>query len=225
MSFFGTVWLVLAKDLRVELRTKEILFSTVLFALLIVLLAAFAFDLNALPSRVAAGGVLWITIAFAGILALSRTFLREREFGVWRALLMTPVSRSALYVGKLLGVLVFLLIVELILVPLLELFFHAPMLRHAGALGLILVLGTFGYAAIGTFFAAMTIRTRLRDLLLGVILYPLISPILICAVKATGAVLVGDGLGGAAFYLKLLVFIDLVYFIGGLWLFGFVMEE
>jgi len=225
VSFFGAMWAIFAKDLRIEIRSREIVFTTFLFALIVVILAAFAFDLNALPGRKTASGVLWIAVAFAGILALSRTFMREREFRAWDSVLLTPVSRAAVYMGKMLGVLVFLFVVELILLPIIEMFFHAPFMVNFPQIVLILLLGTLGYAAVGTFFAAMTIRTRLRDLLLGVILYPLIAPILICAVKATGAVIMGDGLASAAFYLKLLVAIDVIYFVGGLWLFEYMMED
>ncbi len=225
MSFFRATWTIFLKDLRVEARSREIVLSTALFALLVVLLAAFSFNLNSLSAVDASAGVLWIAITFSGMLALGRTFVRERDFNVWNAMLMTPVSRAALYMGKLLGVLVFLLVVEIVLLPIIELFFHAPILAHLIYLVPILFLGTLGYSAVGTLFAAMTVRTRLKDLLLGVILYPLVAPILIAAVKATAAVIAGDGLAGAADYLKLLVVIDIIYIVGGLWLFGPLMED
>jgi heme exporter protein B len=225
MSFLSSAVAVLLKDLRAELRTREIVLSTVLFAVLVVLLSAFAFGLGTVPTDQASAGVLWIAVAFSGILALSRTFLREREFGVWTAILMTPAPRSALYLGKLLGVTAFLLLVEIALVPVIQLFFHAPLLSNLGPLALILVLGTLGYAAAGTLFAAMTIRTRLRDLLLGVILFPLVAPVLIASIKATVAVLGGGGLAAAWDWLRLVVVFDAIFLVGGLWLFGALMED
>jgi heme exporter protein B len=216
---------VLVKDLKIELRTLEVTLATALFALLTVVLAAFAFGLDRAPGKAAAPGVLWIAIAFGGILALNRTFLRERDLGVFTAVLLSPLPRSALFLGKTLGVLVFLLAVELVLIPIIELFFHAPLLANLPALAPILLLGTLGYAAAGTLFAAMTVRTRLKDLLLGVVLFPLVAPALIASIKAMDAVLAGDGLAGAADYLRLLGAFDLLFVVGGLWLFGALFED
>jgi len=225
MSFLSAAWVVLAKDLKAELRSREIVLTTVLFAVLVVLLAAFAFGLGKVPSADVCGGVLWIAVSFSGMLALNRTFLRERDFGVWTAMLMTPAPRSALYLGKVLGVTLFLLLAEIVLVPVIQLLFHAPLMTHIGPLLPILVLGTLGYAAAGCLFAAMTIRTRLRDLLLGVILFPLVTPTLIASIKATGAVVQGGGLAAAADWLPLIIVFDAVFLVGGLWLFGVLMED
>ncbi|MBW2277100.1 MAG: heme exporter protein CcmB [Deltaproteobacteria bacterium] len=225
MNFLSAAWLVLLKDLRAELRTREIVLTTVLFAVLVVLLAAFAFGLGTVPAGAAAGGVLWIAVAFAGILALGRTFLREREFGVWTAMLMSPAPRSALYLGKVLGVTLFLLLAEMVLVPVIDLLFHAPLLSNFWPLLPILVLGTIGYAATGCLFAAMTIRTRLRDLLLGVILFPLVSPVLIFSIKGTRAVLDGGGMAALAEWLPFIAIFDAIFLVGGLWLFGVLMED
>lgn len=216
---------VLLKDLKIELRTLEVILATALLALLTVVLAAFAFGAGAAAGEGAAPGVLWIAVAFGGILALNRTFLRERELGVFTAVLMSPLPRAALFLGKTLGVAVFLLVVEAILVPIVALLFHAPLLANLGALVPILLLGTLGYAAAGTLFAAMTVRTRLKDLLLGVVLFPLVSPALIASIKAMAAVLAGDGLAGAADYLRLLGAFDLLFLVGGMWLFGTLFED
>lgn len=225
MSFPRAVFAVFLKDLKVELRTREIIFSTALFALLTVLLAAFAFDLNKVPGEETAGGVMWISICFGGMLALGRVFSRERDFGVWTAVLMTPASRAALYLGKVLGVILFLFVVELVLVPVVELFFHAPLMSNLPSLLPVMLLGTIGYACAGTLFGAMTIRTSLRDLLLGVILFPLIAPVLIASVKATNVVVSGAGLAAASDYLGLVVMFDVVFLVGGLWLFDVLMED
>jgi heme exporter protein B len=225
LSFWGTALTVLAKDLKIEIRTKEIVLSTALFALLVVLLCAFAFGLNTVPRLEAATGVLWIAVAFSGVLALGRTFLREREQNVWNAVLMTPAPRAAVYLGKLLGVALFLIIVELVLMPFIQVFFRAPFLENLHLLAPVLLLATLGYAAIGTLFGAMTIRTRLRDILLGVILFPLIAPILIATQKASFEILDGQSLKAVLDYIELLVVIDVIYLIGGLWLFGPLMDD
>lgn len=225
MSVLRGAFAVLRKDLRIELRTLEIVAATGLLALLVVLLAAFAFDLDAGAGRAAAPGALWLAVAFGGILALSRTFLRERENGAFTAVLLTPLPRPALFLGKAAGVAVFLWAVELALVPLVELFFRAPLLERTPALLPFYALGTIGYAAAGTLFAAMTVRTRLKDLLLGVILFPLVAPALIAAIGGMGAVLAGATLAEASDYLALLAAFDLVFLAGGLWLFGALFED
>jgi heme exporter protein B len=225
MNVLGGALAILRKDLRIELRTGEVVIATGLFAVLVALLAAFAFGLDTAAGAAAAPGVLWIAVAFSGILALSRTFLRERENGVFTAVLMSPLPRAALYLGKTAGVVAFLLCVEVVLVPLVELFFHAPLLAHTAALLPFYALGTLGYAAAGTLFAAMAVRTRLKDLLLGVVLFPLVAPALIAAIKGMAAVLAGGGLAAAADYLRLVAVFDLLFLVGGLWLFGALFED
>lgn len=225
MSFFGVALTVFLKDLRLEARTGGVVLSTALFALLVVVLAAFAFGLNTLPGADASAGVFWIAVAFAGVLALGRAFAVEREFDVWTALLLTPAPRAALYLGKVLSVIAFLLVVEAVILPVIQLFFHASLLGRLGQLAPILLLANLGFAAAGTLFGALSIRTRLRDLLLGVILFPLVAPVLIAAVKATSVVVAGQGLGGATDYLGLLAIFDVLFLVGGLWLFGPLMED
>jgi heme exporter protein B len=140
-------------------------------------------------------------------------------------LMMAPASKASIYLGKMLGTVFFLLLVELFLMPIVELFFHAPILERFGSLIPILLLATIGYAAIGTLFSSMMVRTRLRDLLLGIILYPLLAPILIFAVEATKAILLGDSLFEVFGFITPLITIDVLYLVGGLWLFGPLMED
>ncbi len=225
MGFARAVWLVLAKDLRVELRSKEIVISTALFAVLVVVLAGFALGTAGRPRAEVAPGVLWLAVAFAGVLALSRTFSRERELGVWTALLLAPAPRAALFLGKALGVIVFLLAVEIVVIPVVDLMFNAPLLSNLHRLAPVLLLGTAGYAVTGTLFASMAVRTRLRDLLLGVILFPLVSPVLIAAVKASAAIVAGEGMESWADLTGLLVVFDVLFVVLGLWLFGPLMED
>jgi len=225
MSFFGVAFAVFLKDLRLESRTGGVVLSTVLFALLVVLLAAFAFGLDTLPGADASAGVFWIAVAFAGVLALGRAFAVERELDVWTALLLTPAPRAALFAGKVLSVLAFLLVVEAVLLPVVQLFFRSAILEHLASLLPVLLLANLGFAAAGTLFAALSIRTRMRDLLLGVILFPLIAPVLLAAVEATTVILAGQGLGGATDYLGLLAIFDVLFLVGGLWLFGPLMED
>src|SRR5262245_4907795 len=160
--FARIVWLVLRKDFTVEVRSLEIAYTTIFFAISCVLVFAFALVQEGRAPEGGAAGILWIAIAFAGTLALGRTFERERQSETLRALLLAPAARPAVYLGKLLGIVALLLAAEILLVPLVTLLFQAPLLEHPAWLALILVAGTIGFAAAGTLFAAMLLRVRRR---------------------------------------------------------------
>src|SRR5437763_3448531 len=155
--FAQSVWVVTQKDLLVEARTREILYTTIFFAVACVLVFAFGFVKEGRPVSDAAAGILWIAIAFSGTLALGRAFERERQGETLRALLIAPIDRSALYVGKLLGILILLAAVEVMVVPLVALMFQAALFAHALLMVGLLVAGTVGFAAVGTLFAAMLV--------------------------------------------------------------------
>src|SRR5574340_1890 len=165
-DFFRTAWLILVKDLTVEFRSREILYTTLFFAASCVLVFAFSFVREGRAPEDASAGILWIAIAFAGTLALGRTFERERQSETLRALMLAPADRPAIYAGKLAGMLVLMTTVELVLVPVVGLLFQAPVTTNAFALAVLVVAGTVGYAAVGTLFAAMLVRARSRDVLL-----------------------------------------------------------
>jgi heme exporter protein B len=226
VSFLRVAWLVMRKDLTVEVRSREVLYTTAFFAVSCVLVFAFALVKEGQPLEDAAAGILWIAIAFAGTLALGRTFERERHAETLRALMLAPVGRSAIYVGKLLGIVVLMAVVEAVLVPLVSLLFH---LRLAAApllmLGL-LVAGTVGFAAVGTLFAAMLVRSRSRDVLLPVLLYPITIPVIIAGVRGTVALIDSSAdLALAEMWLSILVFFDIVFVTLSLWTFEPLMTE
>ena len=174
----------------------------------------------------AAAGILWIAIAFAGTLALGRTFERERYTDTLRALLLAPASRAAIYVGKLAGVVAVLLLVEVLLVPLVALLFDVTLLESPGLLLALLLTGTVGFAAVGTLFAAMLVRTRSRDVLLPVLLYPVTIPVIIAGVRGTAALVqpVADG-PMATFWIMLLAAFDAVFITVALWTFEPLMTD
>src|SRR5919204_1651904 len=157
--FFSVALLVLRKDFTIEVKSREILYTTLLFALSCVLVFSIAFVKQGEPLQDAAAGILWIAVEFAGTLALGRTFERERYSETLRALLLAPAPRAAIYVGKMLGILVLLAVVELLLVPLVSLLFSAPLFVRPLLLAGLLLTGTIGFAAVGTLFAAMLVRS------------------------------------------------------------------
>ena len=224
-GFVTAVSVIVRKDLLVEARTREILFTTLFFAVACVMVFAFGFVREGRAVTDAAAGILWIAIAFSGTLALGRAFERERHGETLRALLIAPIDRPALYVGKLVGILILMAAVEAIVVPMVALMFQAPLFDHAGLMIALLVAGTIGFAAVGTLFAAMLMRTRSRDVMLPVLLYPITIPVIIAGVRGTAALLEADGLPMARAWLAMLVAFDVMFVTLALWTFEPVMTE
>jgi heme exporter protein B len=225
--FIRAVWLILRKDLTVEVRSGEIAYTTLFFAVSCILIFAFALVRDGRAPEDGAAGLLWIAIAFAGTLALGRAFERERQAETLRALLMAPAARPAVYLGKLLGIVALLAGVEAVLVPLVALLFEArAMLAHPVWLAGILAAGTLGFASVGTLFAAMLIRARTRDVLLPVLLYPVIVPVMIAGVRGTAALLQPEvDIAVLTFWLALLGTFDVVFVTLALWTFEAVMTD
>jgi heme exporter protein CcmB len=226
MSFLRVVWLVMRKDLLVELRSREILYTTAFFAVSCVLVFAFGFVREGQPLEDVGAGILWIAVAFSGTLALGRAFERERQSETLRALLLAPIDRPALYVAKLLGVMALMGAVQVVIVPLVALLFQAPLFRHFPTLLALLAAGTVGFTAVGTMFAAMLARARSRDVLLPVLLYPITVPVIIAGVRGTSALLqVDPDPAVARAWLSLLVSFDVVFITLALWTFEPVMTD
>ncbi len=218
--------LVFWKDLVVEARAREVLAPMVFFGALVVLVASFALVGDGTPPPDVAGGILWIAVAFAGSLGISRAFEREREGETFRALLLGPAPRSAVYMGKLASVLCFMVVVEAVVVPMVALFFGAAIGAHPIRLAALMLLGTLGYAAAGALFGAALIRTRGRDVLLGVLLYPITIPVLIAGSKGTAALLESPAaLPTADTWIKFLVALDTIFLVVALWAFEPLCEE
>jgi heme exporter protein B len=223
MSYLRKVLAIVWKDVRAELRTKDILSSMLVFAGLSVLIFQFAFDLRVDNVRLVLPGVLWIAITFAGVLGLNRSFILEQDRGSLEGLLLAPVDRSAIYFGKLLGNLLFIFIVELLLLPLMTVLFNVWLLSPA--LLLVLALGTLGYAAVGTLFAALSINTRAREVMLPILLFPVMVPVFVAGVQAVSELLDGETLAGITRWVQLLVAYDAIFIAAAMLLFDYVVEE
>ncbi|MBM3778092.1 MAG: cytochrome C biogenesis protein [Acidimicrobiia bacterium] len=226
MSFLRVSWLVFRKDLTVEVRSFEILATSIFFAVSAVLFFAVAFVQEGRALDGAAPGILWIAVAFAGTLALGRTFERERQAETLQALLLAPADRPAIYVGKLLGIVTLLVTTEVVLLPLIAYLFQAPLFARAGWLAAVLLAGTVGYCAVGTLFAAMLVRVRSRDVLLPVLLYPITIPVIIAGVRATSVLLEPElDVAMIRFWLSLMAAYDVVFITLALWSFEPLMTE
>jgi heme exporter protein B len=225
LGLFGGARLIAMKDLRIEVRTREIVTTAGFFAALVAILTSVAFYSGPDTTRRVAPGAIWLSLAFSSILALGRTWQRERDDGALLALLVSPLPRGSVFLGKSIGVFVFVSLVLLIVVPLVALLFHVELGEVGPLLALVLGLGTVGVAATGTLFGVMTVRTRARDLVFATVLFPLLSPALVCGVAATREIFAGAALDELTDYLLLLVVFDLVALAMGLLLFGALVED
>jgi len=224
-GFVAQVLLVLRKDLAIEARTGEVVVSSGFFAVLCVVLVSLALFGGPTTGRLVAAGAIWISVAFATVLALGRSWQREREESALDGLLVAPIDKSALFVGKALSVLGFLFAIEVVVIPLAALFFAIDLVRMGPGIVAIALVATPGVAATGTLFGSMTVRTQARDLLLAVVLFPLLAPTLLTAVVATRELFGGLPLGELGDYFLLMGVFDLVFGAGGVALFGTLIER
>jgi heme exporter protein CcmB len=227
--FVRTALLVLRKDITVELKSREVLSMAILFAVSCVMVFSIAFVREGAPLAGAASGILWVAIAFSGTLALGRTFERERYGDTLRALLLAPAPRAAIYVGKLLGLVALMLATEVLLVPMIAFLFQAALFTRPLLLAALLVLGTIGFASVGTLFAAMLVRTRARDVMLPILLYPITIPVMIAGVLGTAALTPTPDApvneAAATMWVGVLVAVDVVFLTLALWTFEPLMTE
>jgi heme exporter protein B len=223
MSFWHAVAAIVAKDVTAELRTRETLSAMLVFALLVLVVFSFAFELRVDNVLQIAPGVLWVAFSFAGVLGLNRSFITERDNGCIEGLMLTPVDRGALYLGKLLGNTLFMLVSEALILPLFAVLFDVPILNPA--LWLIVVLGTVGFASVGTLFAAMAVSTRAREVMLPILLFPVLVPVIIAATKSMGLILDGSSWAGIQPWLRLLLAFDVIFSVLAFLGFEYVFEE
>jgi heme exporter protein B len=214
---------IVHKDIIAELRTKEMFSSMFVFALLVIVIFNFAFELRVANVKQVAPGVLWVTFTFAGMLGLNRSFILEKDKGCLEGLLLAPVDRSAIYFGKMLGNLIFMSVVEAIVLPIFWVLFNPPL--FSPALILILFLGTLGFAGVGTLFSAIAVHTRAREVMLPILLFPIVVPLMIAAVKITGGLLDGQPLSEMRNWLNLLVGFDIIFLTVSYMTFDYVVEE
>ena len=208
----------------VERRSKETLNALLFFALALLFVFQFALDADRERLTAVLPGLLWLAFILSGMLGLGRVFLVERENDCWEGLLLAPGDKSAIYLGKLAGSLTLMIAVEAIVLALFAIFFNLDLGPVLPGLAIVIGLGTVGFAAIGTLFAAMTAQARARELLFPVLLLPVLVPVLLGTVKATEAVLLREPLVDVAHWLKLRAAADVIYLVAGLLTFDFILE-
>jgi len=195
------------------------------FALLIIVIFNFAFDFSAEIIPFAAPAILWVSFTFAGVLGLSRSFALEKEGNSILGLLLTPTDRSLIFAGKMIGNILFVFIVEAIILPIFVLFFNYNLFGNAVPLLLVILLGTIGFVSVGTLFSAMALNTKLREVLLPILLFPIIIPVIFSSVKLSSAILNGNPLSEVGFPLKILISFDIIFLVVCSIVFEYVVEE
>ncbi len=220
----AVAWAIARKDALSELRGRQAAGSTLFFAGLVLLLFGFALGPDSRRLAEAAPGLLWLAIVFGGLLTVARLHQLEAEDGALDELARYPVERRAIYLGKALAGLAAMLVLGGLLLPLVAVLYGLDLAAWP-ALGLVLLLGAAGFAAVGTFYAGVTVRLRAREVMLPLLMLPVIAPLLLAAVKATGAALGGDPLGELGAWLQLLAGFDVIMLIAGAASYGYLLEE
>ncbi len=222
-SWSATILAVLWKDLLLESRTREIVTPILVFSLLVIVIFSFVLDPNPRLVASVAPGVLWVAFTFAGILGLNRSFALEKERGGMEGLLLSPVGRDLLYFGKMLGAFLFMLLVEIVMLPAFSVMFNLPLVLPG--LWLVVVLATLGFATVGTAFSAMAVNTRAREIMLPVLFFPVAAPVIIAAAEATRAILAGDSFADYSRWIQLIAAFDIIFAVVSAATFEFIVNE
>ena len=224
-SLWGTAFAVAAKDLKIEWRTKTAFASSIVFAILVLAVFYFSRDSTVVTELDIAPAALWVTFTFAAMLGLNRAFLLEQENRALDGILLTPVPRTGIFIGKVLGNLAFVAVIELVSLPLFSLFFNVQILGSLPALLGVTAMATLAFVTVGTLLSAMVVRTRFAELMLPILLLPFLVPPIIGAVQITAGILAGRPLGEYAGWLKLLGSFDIAFVAVCLLLFEATVEE
>lgn len=223
-SFFKAMMAIARKDLAAEFRSRELLSAMLVFSMLVILIFNFALELDVKVRQSVTAGVLWTTFAFAGTLGLNRSMAVEKDRGCMDGLLLAPVDRAAIFFGKAISNLVFMLVVEAIVIPLYAMLYNETRIFQPEFLG-VLLLGSIGYIAVGTLLSTMSVQTRTRDVLLPILLFPVAVPVLLAAVKASGGIVEGLPFEDILAPLNLLIVYDVVFIAASFMIFDYVVEE
>ncbi len=222
-AYLRPIGAVLWKDLLLEARTKEVVTPVLVFAFLVTVVFNFVFEPSATTVAIVAPGVLWIAFTFAGTLGLNRAFALEKERGGIEGLMLCPVGREQLYLGKMLASFLFILAVELVMLPIFGVLFNLPLFLPW--LWLVAVVATLGFSAVGTIFSAMAVNTRAREIMLPVLFFPIVVPVIIAAVEATRAILAGEPYGDFRRWVELTAAFDAVFVVAAAATFEFVLGD
>lgn len=224
-SYFGRVMYIALKDLKVEVRSKERLYSMMVFSILVMVIFNFAFDPGAEYIKEVAPGILWVALVFSATLGLNKTFSSEKEQDCLQGLMLSPLDRSGIYFGKVLSNTLLSLIVAMLTLPFFAVFFNISLIQVFLPLTLVVVLATIGFIAVGTLFAAISVGVKRGEMILPILLFPIEVPVIIAAVKATSMILDGRMLVDYSMWLKILVLFDIIFLMVSFVTFDYLVEE
>ncbi len=220
-QILALVW----KDLVIEIKTKELFSSMFIFAALVILIFIFSVNLSVVNAYDVGPGILWVAFVFSGAIGLNRSFMLEKENGCMQGLMLTPADRTAIYFGKLISNMVFLIVMETFILPLFMIFFNVDLLPRLGPLALVIFLGTLGICALGTLLSSLASNLKAREIMLPILLYPLLVPIVIGSVRMTSLLLAGKPLSSMINWLTLTACFDIIYIGVSIMTIDHILEE
>ncbi|MDH5761518.1 MAG: heme exporter protein CcmB [Nitrospinota bacterium] len=223
--YLNQVKAIVWKDFVTELKTRELFSSMFVFALLVMLIFIFSINLSIVSANEVGPGVLWVAILFAGTLGLNRSFMLEKENGCLQGMMLAPVDRSAIFFGKMLSNLAFLLIMETFLLPVFMIFFNVDLVSHLGPLVGVILMGTLGFSALGTLLSSLSSNLKTREIMLPILLYPLMVPVAIGAVRLTGQILDGKSLADMMNWVGLILCFDIIFISASIMTIDHILEE
>ena len=223
--YLNQVTAIVRKDFLTELKTRELFSSMFVFAVLVILIFIFSIDLSIVNANDVGPGILWVAILFAGTLGLNRSFTLEKENECLQGLMLTPMDRSALYFGKMLSNMAFLLIMEAFILPVFMVFFNVDLLSHLGPLILVILMGTLGFSALGTLLSSLASNLKTREIMLPILLYPLMVPLAIGSVRMTSQLLAGKPLADMMNWVGLILCFDVIYIAVSIMTIDTILEE
>jgi len=210
-QYLNQIKAIVLKDLVTELKTRELFSSMFIFALLVIIVFIFSVDLSIVKANEVGPGVLWVAFLFAGTMGLNRSFMLEKENGCLEGLILTPADRTAIYFGKLISNLIFLMVMEIFILPLFMIFFNVDLISFLGPLLIVIFMGTLGFCAIGTLLSSLSSNLKTREIMLPILLYPLIVPVVIAVVRMTSQILDGKSLGAMMNWVGLTLAFDIIF--------------
>ncbi len=224
-EYFNHVKAIVWKDCVTELKTWELFSTMFVFALLVIIIFIFSINLSIVNSYDVGPGILWVAFIFAGTIGLNRSFMLEKENGCLQGLMLTPADRTALYFGKMISNMVFLILMEAMILPLFMIFFNVDLVSHLGPLLIVIFLGTLGFCALGTLLSSLSSHLKTREIMLPILLYPLLVPVVIGCVRMTGEILAGKALATQLKWIGSTACFDIIYIGVSLLTIDHILEE
>lgn len=224
-KYFKTIYHIFEKDILLELKSKEVINSMLIFSLLTVIVFSFIFEPGAEYKIDLVGGILWMAIVFAGILGLNKSMMSEINGGNLNALLLAPVDKSAIFFGKVLSNFVFLVFMEIITIPVFTIFYNINIFQHTLLSIPVLILGNYGFSVLGTLFSIISVKSRTREVMLPILLLPLMIPIILAAIQSINIFIKGDAISDANKWIRLIAAFDLIFTFVVYAIFDYIVEE